>query len=61
MAEPVNALGMQVIAFDPYAKADQLAKLSIKSVELDELARSSDFVVMAAKVTKESTGLFSAK
>ena len=61
IAKRVIALGMQVIAFDPYAKADQLAKLSIKSVELDELARSSDFVVMAAKVTKESTGLFSAK
>jgi D-3-phosphoglycerate dehydrogenase len=61
IAKRVIALGMQVIAFDPYAKADQLAKLSIKSVELDELAKMSDFVVMAAKVTKESTGLFSAK
>ena len=61
IAKRVIALGMQVIAFDPYAKADQLAKLSIKSVELDELAKMSDFVVMAAKVTKESTGLFSSK
>lgn len=61
IAKRVIALGMSVIAFDPYAKADQLAKLSIKSVELDELASSSDFVVMAAKVTGESTGLFSGK
>ncbi|MGI9195396.1 MAG: NAD(P)-dependent oxidoreductase [Candidatus Nanopelagicus sp.] len=61
IAKRVTALGMQVIAFDPYAKADQLAKLSIKSVSLEELASESDFVVMAAKVTKESTGLFSAK
>ena len=61
IAKRVIALGMQVIAFDPYAKADQLEKLSIKSVELDQLAKMSDFVVMAAKVTKESTGLFSAK
>ena len=61
IAKRVIALGMQVIAFDPYAKADQLSKISIKSVELDELAKMSDFVVMAAKVTKESTGLFSAK
>ena len=61
IAKRVIALGMQVIAFDPYAKADHLAKLSIKSVELDQLAKMSDFVVMAAKVTSESTGLFSAK
>ncbi len=61
IAKRVIALGMKVIAFDPYAKADQLAKVSIKSVELDELAKQSDFVVMAAKVTPESTGLFGAK
>ena len=61
IAKRVAALGMKVIAFDPYAKADQLTKLSITSVGLDELAGQSDFVVMAAKVTPESTGLFGAK
>jgi len=61
IAKRVAALGMKLIAFDPYAKADQLAKLSITSVGLDELAAQSDFVVMAAKVTQESTGLFGAK
>jgi D-3-phosphoglycerate dehydrogenase len=61
IAKRVSALGMKLIAFDPYAKADQLAKLSITSVGLDELAAQSDFVVMAAKVTPESTGLFGAK
>ena len=61
IAKRVAALGMKLMAFDPYAKADQLAKLSITSVGLDELAAQSDFVVMAAKVTPESTGLFGAK
>ena len=61
IAKRVAALGMKLIAFDPYAKADQLAKLSITSVALDQLATQSDFVVMAAKVTPESTGLFGAK
>jgi D-3-phosphoglycerate dehydrogenase len=61
IAKRVAALGMKVIAFDPYAKADQLAKISITSVGLDELAAQSDFVVMAAKVTPESTGVFGAK
>ena len=61
IAKRVSALGMKVIAFDPYAKADQLAKLSITSLGLDELAAQSDFVVMAAKVTAESTGVFGVK
>jgi D-3-phosphoglycerate dehydrogenase len=61
IAKRVAALGMKLIAFDPYAKADQLAKLSITSVGLDELAAQSDFVVMAAKVTPESTGVFGVK
>ena len=61
IAKRASALGMKLIAFDPYANADQLAKLNIELVELDKLASESDFVVMAAKVTPESTGVFSAK
>ena len=61
IAKRVAALGMNVIAFDPYANAENLAKLSIKVVDLDTLSKSSDFIVMAAKVTPESTGVFSAK
>ena len=61
IAKRASALGMKLIAFDPYANADQLAKVNIKLVELDQLASESDFVVMAAKVTPESTGVFSAK
>jgi D-3-phosphoglycerate dehydrogenase / 2-oxoglutarate reductase len=60
IAKRASALGMKLIAFDPYANADQLAKLNIELVELDKLASESDFVVMAAKVTPESTGVFSA-
>lgn len=61
IAKRVSALGMNVIAFDPYANAENLARLSISLVNLETLAKSSDFVVMAAKVTPESTGVFSAK
>ena len=60
IAKRASALGMKLIAFDPYANSGQLAKLNIESVTLDKLASESDFVVMAAKVTPESTGVFSA-
>ena len=61
IAKRASALGMKLIAFDPYANGDQLAKLDIELVNLDKLAQESDFVVMAAKVTAESTGVFSEK
>lgn len=61
IAKRAAALGMNLIAFDPYANADQLARLNIGLVDLNKLAQESDFVVMAAKVTPESTGVFSAK
>lgn len=60
IAKRACALGMKLIAFDPYANSDQLAKLNIELVTLEKLAAESDFVVMAAKVTPESTGVFSA-
>ncbi|MBM3731691.1 MAG: hypothetical protein FJW42_02825 [Actinobacteria bacterium] len=61
IAKRASALGINLIAFDPYANADQLARLNIRLVDLDKLAQESDFVVMAARVTPESTGVFSAK
>ncbi len=61
IAKRVLALGMKVIAFDPYASVEKLRKAAIESVGLDQLAAQSDFVVMAAKVTPESKGVFSKK
>lgn len=61
IAKRVIALGMTVIAFDPYANTAQLNKAAIELVSLDQLATQSDFVVMAAKVTEESKGVFSSK
>jgi D-3-phosphoglycerate dehydrogenase / 2-oxoglutarate reductase len=61
IAKRVLALGMKVIAFDPYASVEKLSVSGIESVGLDQLAAQSDFVVMAAKVTPESKGVFSKK
>lgn len=61
IAKRVLALGMKVIAFDPYANVEKLKEAVIEIVTLEELAAKSDFVVMAAKVTPESKGVFSKK
>lgn len=61
IAKRVLALGMKVIAFDPYASVEKLREAAIESASLEQLAAQSDFVVMAAKVTPESKGVFSKK
>jgi len=56
----LRALGMQLLVFDPYVAQEQLKEFSAQKVDLETLARESDFVVIAAKVTEETKGLFSA-
>jgi D-3-phosphoglycerate dehydrogenase len=50
------ALGMEVVAFDPYAPP----AAGVRSAGLLETAAAADFLVLAAKVTPETTGLVSA-
>ncbi|MCW5953690.1 MAG: hypothetical protein KIT69_15665, partial [Propionibacteriaceae bacterium] len=51
------ALGMKVIAHDPFLSPQRAASLGVQPVALDELATSSDVVVVAAKVTSQTRGL----
>ncbi|MCO6451116.1 MAG: hypothetical protein J5I90_10055 [Caldilineales bacterium] len=60
IARRALAFDMRVLVYDPYLSAEALAGLGTQKVELVELAGRADFVVMAAKVTAETRGLFSA-
>jgi len=60
IARRARAFDMRVITFDPYVPTTVLDELGVQPVSLEELARESDYVAMAAKVTPESTGIFSA-
>ena len=51
------ALGMDVVAFDPYAPLEP----GVRSAPLLETAAAADFLVLAAKVTPETTALVSAE
>jgi D-3-phosphoglycerate dehydrogenase len=51
------ALGMEVVAYDPYAAQEA----GVRSAGLVETAAEADFLVLAAKVTPESTGIVSAE
>jgi D-3-phosphoglycerate dehydrogenase len=56
-----RALGMEVVAFDPYAPLADLERAGVRSAPLLETAAAADFLVLAARVTPESRGLVSAE
>lgn len=57
VAHRASALGMTVVAYDPYV---QLVD-GVKMVTLDELLAQSDYISLHLPKTKESTGMIEAK
>ncbi len=53
VARRANALGMTVIAYDPYVKQAE----GVKLVELDELLATADYISLHLPKTKESAGM----
>ena len=52
---------MEVLAYDPYQTAEQIAARGAVKVDLPELLRRSDYVTVHCPRTKESFGLFGAE
>ncbi len=59
IAVRAKALGLNVIAADPFQSLDTFKSQEVEKQELREIAANSDFISMAAKVTPETTGMFS--
>ena len=56
----IAPFGMHRIAYDPYADVAVAAALGVGLVDLAELMRGSDFVVVACALTSETEGLLDA-
>jgi D-3-phosphoglycerate dehydrogenase len=54
-------LHMNVIAYDPYLTAEEMAARGGAKVELDDLLRRSDFVSISCPLTRESRGMIGAR
>lgn len=61
IAKLAAAFGMEIIAYDPFQSSEVFESLSATEGTLEVVARNSDFIAMAAKVTPETTGIFSAE
>lgn len=60
VAPKAQALGLKVIAYDPFAKADAFKAAGVESVGFDQLLAQSDFVSVHAPLTPETRGLMNA-
>jgi D-3-phosphoglycerate dehydrogenase / 2-oxoglutarate reductase len=54
-------LGMNVLAYDPYLSATEMAERGGEKVNLDDLLRRSDYVSISCPLTKESRGMIGAR
>jgi D-3-phosphoglycerate dehydrogenase / 2-oxoglutarate reductase len=53
-----QAIGFEVLAFDPYVTAEAGGALGARMVDFDTLLRESDVISIHAPLTAETTGLF---
>jgi D-3-phosphoglycerate dehydrogenase len=59
LAPKAQALGMDIIAHDPYVSAEVAAALNIELVSFDDLLQRSDCISLHAPLTEETENLFS--
>lgn len=60
-ARKARALGMQVVAYDPYVTDEDAEAAGARLVELDDLLQTADFVVIHALLTPETRKLIGAR
>ncbi len=57
IAKVCKAMGMKIIAFDPYINKKKAEELGIESVELEKLFAESDFITVHVPLTPETKNL----
>ncbi|WP_324663387.1 C-terminal binding protein [Haloarcula sediminis] len=58
--EQLRGFDVDVVAYDPYVDADEMAEADVEKVELDELYARADHVSLHAPVTDETRGMVDA-
>ena len=60
LAPKAKALGLKVVAYDPFAKAELFKEAGVDTVSFDQLLAMSDFVSVHAPLMAETRGLMNA-
>jgi D-3-phosphoglycerate dehydrogenase len=60
VARKAGCLGLKLLGYDPYIKAEQFADLGVEPVTLDDLLRLSDYVTLHCPLVAETRGLIGA-
>ena len=53
-----QALGMNVLAFDPFLSAEQVAETGATKAEMDQILEESDFISIHSPLTPDTRGMF---
>jgi D-3-phosphoglycerate dehydrogenase len=57
VARRARALGMRLVAYDPYIPPDMAARLGVELVALDELLARADYITVHTPLTRDTRGL----
>jgi D-3-phosphoglycerate dehydrogenase len=58
LAPKAQALGLKVIAYDPYVSEEAMASQAVRKVDLDELLETSDLISVHAPLTPDTHHMF---
>ena len=61
VAKRLQAFGVEILVLDPYADSGKVKEVGGKSVELDELLKTSDIITIHCPSTDETRGMLGAK
>lgn len=61
VAQRLAGFDVELVGYDPFVDAEEMADLGIKKVELDELCKNSSFVSVHVPVTDATRGLIGEK
>ena len=61
VARVARAMGMQVIAYDPFIAADRAQQMQVSLTQLDELFRTADYITLHIPRTKDTENLVNAE
>jgi D-3-phosphoglycerate dehydrogenase len=61
VAKRMQAMGMTILAFDPFLTSEKANALGVLLVDLDRIITDADFITVHTPLTAETKGLFGAK